>query len=223
MALLGTAVVFILFDRAPGTVEEFYTWHDREHMPERLGIPGFLRGRRYHVIGEGPQFLTLYEASDMDVLIGPDYLQRLNNPTPFSRKVGPLARNNSRGVCHVVKSISEQATGSALALIRFFCTNASALDQCLSQLEPALLRMNGIYGVHWCNTNKTASTIEVEEKKNREIFIPESIILVEGSQVPNVLSAAEMIVNKACAPRFSSIQDVNIVTYFLEVTHFSSS
>ncbi len=221
MALLGTAVVFILFDRAPGTLEEFYVWHDREHMPERLGISGFLRGRRYHVVGEGPQFLTLYEASDIEVLIGADYLQRLNNPTPLSRKVGPLARNNSRGVCHVVKSISDKATGSALALIRFFCTDTSALDQCLNQLAPALLRMNGIYGVHWCNTNKTASTIEVEEKKNREIIIPQSIILIEGNQVPNVLSVAEMFVNTICEHRPQPIRDVNITTYLLEVTHLS--
>ena len=26
---------------------DFYAWHLSEHMPERVGIPGFLRGRRY--------------------------------------------------------------------------------------------------------------------------------------------------------------------------------
>lgn len=219
MALLGSAVVFILFDRAPGTLEDFYAWHDREHMPERLGVPGFLRGRRYHVVGIGPQFLTLYEARDLEVLVGPDYLQRLNNPTPLSRKVGPLARNNARGVCRVVRSISEPASGSALALIQFACANTFDMNQCLSAKEPEFRVINGLYGVHWCETNNAASRIEVEEKKNREIFIPKSLMLIEGNNVANVLAVAHSIVEASLAESSQPMRDVQITAYSLEVTH----
>ena len=48
MSLLGQAVVAIWNDVAPEGREQFYEWHNHEHMPERVGIPGFLRGRRYH-------------------------------------------------------------------------------------------------------------------------------------------------------------------------------
>lgn len=219
MALLGSAIVFILFDRAPGTLEDFYAWHDREHMPERLGIPGFFRGRRYHVVGAGPQFLTLYEALDIDVLVGSEYMQRLNNPTILSRKIGPLARNNSRGVCRILKSIARNPSGSTIALLRFSCTDPSNLDECLNSLEPSFRTTNGLYGVHWCDTNKLASTIEVEEKKNREICIPESIILVEGNQVKTVLSTANEIVRACKSISDQLIHDTQISTYSLEVTH----
>jgi|GEM_PF-3598912 len=223
MALLGRAIVFILFDRAPGTVEDFYTWHDGEHMPERVAIPGFLRGRRFHIVGDGPQFMTLYEAADIDVFTGPDYLQRLNNPTPLSRKVGPLARNNSRGVCSVIKSITNEGTGSAFVLTRFACEDLSSLDRQLSNLESILHNKIGFYGLHLCTTSHAASTIEVEEKKNREISIPESFLLIEGNHIDNVLSMANQITEMINSHLPEALTKIEKFTYLLEVTHSPKS
>jgi len=42
MALIGQGVVAIWNDVAPEGLAEFYEWHHREHMPERVGIPGFV-------------------------------------------------------------------------------------------------------------------------------------------------------------------------------------
>ena len=49
-------------------------------MPERVGIPGFRRGRRYRACDDGtrPEFFTLYEAESFEVLQGQDYADRLN-------------------------------------------------------------------------------------------------------------------------------------------------
>ena len=46
---------------------EYNLWHTREHMPERLGIPGFDVGRRY--VGLEPRteyryFTTVRRAAD---------------------------------------------------------------------------------------------------------------------------------------------------------------
>ena len=54
-------------------------------MPERVAIPGFLRGRRYVALDADLEFFNLYEAASPKVLAGPDYLERLNNPTPWTR------------------------------------------------------------------------------------------------------------------------------------------
>ncbi len=50
--------------------KDFYDWHLHEHMPERLGIPGFLRGRRYRAADKEtkPEFFTLYETSTFEVI-----------------------------------------------------------------------------------------------------------------------------------------------------------
>ena len=84
MSLAGQAVVAIWNDIAPEGRIEFYEWHNREHMPERVGIPGFRRGRRYIAKYGAPEFFTLYEADTAEVLVGQDYLNRLNNPTPLT-------------------------------------------------------------------------------------------------------------------------------------------
>ena len=70
MSLAGEAVVSIWHGIAPEGRDAFYAWHVHEHMPERVGIPGFLRGRRYIAERGGPEFFTLYEASTVEVLGG---------------------------------------------------------------------------------------------------------------------------------------------------------
>ena len=46
MPLLGSAAMLLSFDIAPEAIEEHDRWHTHEHLPERLSIPGFLRGTR---------------------------------------------------------------------------------------------------------------------------------------------------------------------------------
>ena len=57
---------FIAWHDVEGEFEaEYLHWHSHEHMQERLAIPGFLQGRRYSVVGTGPQFLVIYEVEDL--------------------------------------------------------------------------------------------------------------------------------------------------------------
>ena len=52
--LLGHALLAFSHDVTPGSEPDWTEWHDREHIPERLSIPGFLRLRRYVALGAGP-------------------------------------------------------------------------------------------------------------------------------------------------------------------------
>lgn len=47
MPRIGQGVLAIWNGIAPEAEAEFVAWHVREHIPERVGLPGFLRGRRY--------------------------------------------------------------------------------------------------------------------------------------------------------------------------------
>src|SRR3954452_13135 len=64
MPLLGQALVGIWHGIQSGGEDEYLAWHTYEHMPERLGIPGFLRGRRFSnwCLDLHPTF-TLYEGA----------------------------------------------------------------------------------------------------------------------------------------------------------------
>jgi hypothetical protein len=72
--LAGEAVIATWNGIAPEGRDEFYAWHIQEHIPERVGIPGFRRGRRYVAVTPDtrPEFFTLYETDTMQVLQGVD-------------------------------------------------------------------------------------------------------------------------------------------------------
>ena len=114
--MLGRAAVAMWWDVAPEVRAEWEDWHTHEHMAERLAIRGFLRGTRW-VAGEG-EYFVLYELARRSVLSGPHYLERLNHPTPWSRKMMPHHRNMVRSLCRVRASFGG-GLPQALATTRF--------------------------------------------------------------------------------------------------------
>ena len=87
-------------DCAIGHEAEYEAWYQGEHLIERLGVPGFMRGRRYQAIEAAPEYFTYYETTSPDVLTSPSYLERGNNPTPFTRKImSGTFINLSRTIC----------------------------------------------------------------------------------------------------------------------------
>ena len=87
MALLGKGLLAIWNNMTEAGEPEFLKWHMREHIPERVGIPGFLRGRRYVAVDGQPKYFNFYETETPDTLVSPAYRTRLNAPTPWTQAV----------------------------------------------------------------------------------------------------------------------------------------
>ena len=104
MSLAGQGVIAIWQDLVPEFKQEYREWHNRQHVPERLSIPGFRRARRYVAVEGGPEFYTLYEADGVEDVSGRAYLERLNAPTEWTQKIMPAFRNMARSVCRVAYS-----------------------------------------------------------------------------------------------------------------------
>jgi len=67
--------------------EEFNAWYDLEHIPQMLGLAGFVRARRYRV-DDGPlKYLAWYDTTDETVEPGPAFQGAVANPTPWSRRI----------------------------------------------------------------------------------------------------------------------------------------
>ncbi|ROZ71486.1 DUF4286 family protein [Ramlibacter sp. WS9] len=116
MALLGKAAIAMWWDMAPEHRDEFQNWHSHEHFPERMGIPGFLRGARWAAADGGEGFFIMYELADYETLSSPGYLARLNSPTPWSTKLMPHHRNMVRSQCRVLESVGGAIARHALTL-----------------------------------------------------------------------------------------------------------
>jgi hypothetical protein len=195
MALMGQGAVAIWNDVAPEGLAEFYEWHHREHVPERVGIPGFLRGRRYIALRGAPEFFTLYEATSTDVLAGPHYLERLNNPTPLTRHVIPKYFSNMvRGVCDVRLSIGV-GEGGWLITLRFAAEagREHQLSRHLMEVLPGINEMPTILGTHLCVADARASTIETSERKSHGAAVPQWLVMIEGATPDGADAACDQL------------------------------
>ena len=118
MPLLGSAAMLLSFDVVPDAVAEHDDWHTHEHLPERLSIPGFLRGTRWVAAPGHPRYLVIYEVEQLATLSSDAYLQRLNNPSVWTTKMMSQYRDMTRGFCSVTCSAGLGVGGICL-LVRF--------------------------------------------------------------------------------------------------------
>src|SRR5947209_3963493 len=93
--LLGRAVLAVWIEVDAESQPELNNWYTHEHLPERVGIPGFLRARRYVAPEEAQsrgdvKYFALYETETTGTLAAPEYLARLNSPTEWTKRVVPL-------------------------------------------------------------------------------------------------------------------------------------
>ncbi|MEI5667454.1 hypothetical protein WBO78_21075 [Bosea sp. CCNWLW174] len=184
MSLAGEGAVAIWHDIAPEGRAEFYAWHGEEHMPERVGIPGFLRGRRYVAIDADLEFFNLYETQTVEVLKGQDYTARVNAPTPWTFSAVKHFRSVARAICRVSHT-SGPAQGGLIATLRYDVPDniASAHKAALLRgLVPDLLATRGVAGVHLLTADAQASGVATAEQKARGVAnaVPRSVLLLEG-------------------------------------------
>jgi hypothetical protein len=94
----GAGYLAIWSDLSPENETDWAHWITREHAAERVGINGFLACRIFRALGVAVnRYFILYELDDENVVGGPDYLARLNAPTPWSQRTMPKLGNFARG------------------------------------------------------------------------------------------------------------------------------
>jgi hypothetical protein len=68
--------------------DEFHDWYDREHLPERLAIPGFLSGERWIARSDSRVSVATYDLETRDVLASARYLAVAHdNASPWTKRV----------------------------------------------------------------------------------------------------------------------------------------
>jgi hypothetical protein len=224
MALLGHGAIAIWHDIVPEGRDMFYAWHGQEHMPERLGIPGFLRGRRYIGIGARLEFFNLYEAERVEVLQGGAYADRVNHPTPWTLQAVPHFRAVSRSICQVRASVG-QAQGGLLATLRYDVPAENAAEhQALLERDwlPALAAQAGVAGAHLLVADASSSGVPNAEERARGVAnaVPRWILLLEswGDEEPfRALAGAQFEPRKMQS--IGAIGDAKLDCYRHQITH----
>jgi hypothetical protein len=223
MSLAGKGVIAIWQDLVPEFRDEYREWHNRQHVPERLGIPGFRRARRFIAVEGGPEFYTLYEAERVEDVSGKAYLDRLNAPTEWTQKIMPAFRNMARSVCCVAYSAGAGEGGYMLTgRFGFSLAKRSAANAELRyRILPPLCELPGIAGVHLCLADESASGLQTFEKRFRaaDDLVAPCVLMIEGNSSVQIKAASDRMCENL--PSLLDGESIDLAIYQLE--HASSN
>jgi hypothetical protein len=131
------------------------------------------------------------------VLSGQDYFNRLNNPTPWTKRVPPaFFRDTSRGICRV-KFSSACGDGGYLLTLQFGPApgREANLEKALRhEILPPIVDVPGVVGVHFGIADAAASDVETTERAGRPVAIPKWLIMIEGTTAEAVDVACDRII-----------------------------
>jgi hypothetical protein len=172
--------MLLSFDLLPEAIAEHDDWHTHEHLPERLSIPGFLRGSRWVATQGQPRYLVLYEVGELATLTSAAYLERLNNPSAWTSKMMPHYRRMSRGLCVVAGSFGV-GMGNVTYLIRFK-PRAEAAESLrrwlLHEVLPALPARRGIGSAHLLEGGSEAPMTREQRIRGTDASVDSALLLM---------------------------------------------
>jgi len=95
----GRGVLVVWNDVDPAHEDEFNEWYQRQHAPQRLGVPGFIDARRYVAPAGSPKYCAFYRLDSVAVLATPAYREVLTQPTRWTQRAMPWFRAVARSTC----------------------------------------------------------------------------------------------------------------------------
>lgn len=178
-------------DVDPAFETDFNAWYDREHMEERVAIPGFRWGRRYQTLDGGPgRYLALYQTESLGTFTSEPYRAAFGNQTAWSIASLGRMRNPSRRVS-TVEHETGSGIGAALAVIEL----GLAVPQGVSKVMEGVQALPGVISQRVLLPDATLSTPLPAEAKEGRVMV--AFLLIEAN--------SEQVVRQACVEALKSL------------------
>lgn len=201
MPLHGKGMLVTLTQVSARDERDFNEWYNREHIDERINLPGFHRARRYVAVRATPKYLATYECDTVADLATPDYLHVLANQTPWSKSV--MARfTHFQRLTLRIQVDQTRGVGGSLAVVHFVPDprRRRALAEWLSeQALPKAIRRPGMLGACAGENDLEVAHAPLHDKsmdhpRAEEV---EWLVLLEGADVAAVGAAARLLFTQA--------------------------
>jgi hypothetical protein len=197
MSLSGIGMLCTRMDMNLKDDAEFNRWYDKEHMEERVRIPGFMDARRYVAIKGKPKYLNLYDAKSLAALDSPVYRKKLAKQTDWSMKMMAKFENFHRTVGKIDVSVGF-AHGAYVGFIWLQPAEGreKTLRTWIAKKFPGLIKTDDILCAHLLESDPKLSVpppgaggVSSKAKKANDWFV-----IVEGTD--------PAVVEKACRSVF---------------------
>lgn len=201
MTVTSEGILALWIDMAPDAEAELNEWFNREHHAERVDIPGFVSARRYVALRGAPKYFIFYRTQGLAVLNSPAYLDRLNQPTPWTRRTMPHFRNTSRSACRPLARLG-RGEGGIVTTLRFGTAHRSdaRLETWLREAAlPAALEQPGIVSAELWRGDPGSSNVDTEERRMRggPDVVADWIVLLTGNHPQQVEAASDQCLDGA--------------------------
>jgi hypothetical protein len=146
-------LLYVEMDCPAEMEEEFHAWYNTEHIPERLGIKGFLHACRYAALVGAPRWLATYAVESSSVLESPEYMSHYGDfQTPWTKRVTSVVqvyRRTYEAAWGSARSSNAETDGSARGLLAVrYGSSADDLSGVNawhdSEFAPRLLQLPGV-------------------------------------------------------------------------------
>jgi hypothetical protein len=183
MPIAGKGMLLTSMDVDPAHEADFNRWYDREHLEERVAIPGFIEARRYVADEGAPKYLSLYSTETFEVLESPAYRKALASQTAWSKANISRFRNMIRGVARVTVSHGN-GRGAALGIVRM--RPASGGHETLrgglrTALDP--LSIDGVISMHVIENDPVLSKPLTDNASDSDPGAGDWFILIDATDV----------------------------------------
>jgi hypothetical protein len=221
MPLRGKGMLAVFTEVKSRHEADLNDWYDREHLDERVSVPGFHRARRYAAMSavDRPKFLATYECDRVGNLATPAYLAKLARPTPWSRRVTVRFTRFHRLTLRVRVDLAH-GIGGFVTAVRFtpdpraHRALAAWLDE--KALARAVARPGVVGAIAAENDPDTANTPLNGDSRDRvRATEAEWLVLLEGTDPKATAAVAHVAFGISALRRFGVAAAPTIGTYRL--------
>ena len=170
-------------------------WYDREHIKNRVDIPGYVWGKRYKAVQGRPSYMAVYATDGPYVQAGDDFLEVVQNPTVGETEFAPHFYNSIRMMCDVTASVGDSEGGFAgfLTLTPMKDANERLRSFITDITLPALLEHHGIMAAHLWERNPETTAMASRgfpgDNLPKSIMAPDWMLAYEGTSIEDVIAA----------------------------------
>ncbi len=219
MALRGKGMLVVFTEVKPRDERELNEWYNREHIDERVNLPGFHRARRYVAVRGSPKYLATYECNKVGDLATPDYLHLLANQTPRSQAAMAKFMHFDRLTLRAQVDLTH-GVGGALTVVRFVPDPGRSrplIEWLRDIMLPRAIQRSGMVGAAALENDLEVANAPVQEKsmdhpKAEEI---EWVVLLEGTDAGTTGATARMLFKLSALKAFGVTAPPVVGTYRL--------
>ncbi|MBT5265999.1 MAG: hypothetical protein HOL85_14280 [Rhodospirillaceae bacterium] len=221
MALHGNGMLITFTEVPAETEEEFNEWYNREHIDERVWMPGFHRARRYvDATGSAKvKYFATYETDKPEDLSTPAYMALLGDQSVWSKKIMAQFNKFDRLTCKITID-QTHGFGAAVSIARFFPLEGRMDDlrrHMADTLLPSLIARPNMLGAFLAENDLDVSN-EGAKAQGRPIPADQKsewTVILEGATVEAAKSALSVGFGDGLRDYSVAASDIETADYLL--------